>query len=265
MNINNFIQSKIDTKKLKNSGVKFLLTFFTLTILVAPYGQNKIFAQENSNSESSAKVTFNPPTGDKPKTTNGAATRITRQCINPSANTDLPPLPIIPPAQGLTTASHPTVLAYLPKISAKKVLFSWRDENNNEHYQTILSLENEAGIISLTLPEDSPPLELGKNYQWALAIMCDGKLHPDSPTIEGQIRRVSLESTINERLKIANPLETAVIYGQAGIWYETVAILAQLKTAELHCPKLASNWQDLLNSVGLEKVSQVPITSTQYE
>ena len=250
---------------MRNSGVKCLVTFLTLTILITTYGQSKVVAQEKSNSTSPAKVTFNPPTGDQPKNTHGAATRITRQCINPSANSDLPPLPIIPTAQGLTTASHPTVLAYLPKISAKKVLFSWRDENNNEHYQTIVSLENEAGIISLTLPPDSPPLELGKNYQWALAIMCDGKLHPDSPTIEGQIRRVALESTINERLKIANPLETAVIYGQAGIWYETVAILAQLTTAEINSQSLASNWQDLLNSVGLEKVSQVPITSTQYD
>ena len=167
--------------------------------------------------------------------------------------------------QALTVASHPTVLASLPQTSAQQVLFSWRDENNNDHYQTIVPLKNQGGIISLTLAEDAPPLEVGKNYQWALAIMCDGKLHPDTPTIQGQIRRVALESSIRDRLKTANLLETAVIYGEAGIWYETVATLAHLKTAEPGDQNLASNWSDLLTSVGLEEISQVPTITENME
>ena len=241
------------------SGVKYLLAFYFLTILITPYWQSRAIAQEKFNLATTSKVTFNPPAGDQPKISQGAATRITRNCINPLANSQLPPVPIIPVAtQSLTIASHPTVLAYLPKTSAQKVLFSWQTENNQDHYQIILSLDNEAGIISLTLPEDAPPLEVGKNYQWALAIMCDGQLHPDSPIIQGQIRRVALESTIRDRLETANPLETATIYGEAGIWYETIATLAKLKTAQPEDQNLASNWKYLLTSVGLEKISQVP-------
>ncbi len=185
--MSNFFQPRSDADILRHSRVKFLLTFCFLTILIAPYGQSKAIAQDNSNSFSTTipKVTFNPPAGDRPKISQGAATRITKQCINPLDNSDLPPAPIIPVAtQSLTISSHPTVLAYLPETSAQKVLFSWQTENNRDHYQTILPIGNKAGIISLTLPVDAPPLEVGKNYQWALAIMCDGLLHPDSPTIE---------------------------------------------------------------------------------
>ncbi|MEM7594800.1 MAG: DUF928 domain-containing protein [Cyanobacteria bacterium P01_A01_bin.83] len=202
------------------------------------------------------KVTFNPPAGNKPQSSAGGASRSIGQCIMQAENSNLPLTPLLPAdALGLTVSSHPTVLAYLPEINANKVFFSWQDENNQEHYQTILPIANQEGIISLTLPEDAPPLEVGKNYQWALAIMCDGRLQPDSPMIQGQIQRVEVEPSVSDRLVSANALEIAAIYGEAGIWYETVATLAQLKITQPNHASLKDNWQELLASVGLEKVA----------
>ena len=243
---------------MKNSLVKSLVALCGLSILITPYWHGKVLAQENSNSVSarSFKVTFNPPAGDQPQRSTGGASRSIGQCINQAENSDVPLVPLLPTsAKGLTVASHPTVLAYLPGTSAEKVFFSWRDEQNNDHYQAILPIEHQAGIISLTLPEDAPPLEIGKNYQWALAVMCGGKLKPDSPMIQGQIQRVTIESTLSDRLKNADALETAAIYGEAGIWYETIATLAKLQITEPNNPSLTSNWQELLTSVGLEQVA----------
>ena len=262
----NLFPLQSDTDNLRHSGVKSLLTFCALIILITPCGQSKAIAQENSAvvSATTSKVTFNPPAGDKPKTSLAGASRSIGQCINQAENSEIPFSPLLPvAAQGLTAASHPTVLAYIPQTSAQQALFSWRDENNNEHYQTILPINNQGGVISLTLPEDAPPLEVDKNYQWSLAIMCNGRLQPDSPVIQGHIRRVALEPTMSDRLKNANPLETAAIYGEAGIWYETVATLAQLKTAEPDDQNVASNWADLLTSVGLENISQAPTITEQ--
>lgn len=250
------------------SRVSSLLTFLALMGLVNPYWQNQAIAQKNSSAVSAipkAKVTFNPPAGDQPKTSQAGASRNIGECISQAENADLPFAPLLPVADlALTVAAYPTVLAYLPVTSAEKIFFSWRDENNNDHYQTIMTLNNQGTVISLTLPADAPPLEVGKNYYWSLAIMCGGRLQPDSPIIQGQIQRVALESTISDRLKTANPLETAAIYGEAGIWYETIATLAQLKTAEPENQDLAANWQELLTSVGLEKISQVSTTPGKY-
>ncbi|MGK7892574.1 MAG: DUF928 domain-containing protein [Xenococcus sp. (in: cyanobacteria)] len=246
--------------KSKLSGVKYLLTFCALTILINPCFPSKAIAEENSYSTSKKtfKVTFNPPLEDQPQTSKGAASRCTEECNNQVTNPNLSLVPLIPTsAKGLTVASHPTVLAYLPQSFGQKVLFSWRDENNNDHYQTILTLNHQGGVISLTLPVDAPPLEVGKNYSWGLAIITDGKLKPDTPTIEGQIQRVALESTIRDRLQNANPLETAIIYGEAGIWYETIATLAKLKTAAPDDQNLAANWEYLLTSVGLDNLSSL--------
>lgn len=245
--------------KLKYSVVKFLLVCCALTTLITPYGQSKAIAQETNNSTSAKpfKVTFNPPAGDKPKRTSGGASRSLGQCINQAENFDLPLTPLLPAeAQGLTIASHPTVLAYLPQTSAHKVFFSWQDEHNQEHYQAILPIENKAGIISLTLPENAPPLQVGKNYQWAIALMCDGRLQPDSPMIQGQIQRVAETAALSDRLKNASGIETAAIYGNAGIWYETVATLAQLQIAQPNNSNLTTNWKELLSSVGLEKIAE---------
>ena len=249
------------------SRVKYLLTFCALTISINPYFTSQAMAGENSNSPATTtfKVTFNPPLEDQPKTSQGAASRCIGECNHQVTNPSLSLVPLIPVStKGLTVASHPTVLVYLPQTSGQKVLFSWRDENNNDHYQTMLTLNHPGGVLSLTLPIDAPPLEVGKNYLWGLAIIPDGKLKPDTPTIEGQIQRVALESTMGDRLKNANPLETAIIYGKAGIWYETVATLAKLKTAAPDDQNLAANWEYLLNSVGLENIPQVPPTPLNH-
>jgi hypothetical protein len=268
-----FFLTPSKTNKSRKSPVKSLLIFWALTIAIAPFSQSQAIAQEVSKSTAvgqaqgiptpavkGLKVTFNPPAGDKPKTSIGGASRTLGQCINQAENSALPLAALLPTsAPGLTVASHPTVLAYLPETNASKVFFSWQDENNQEHYQTILPIEHKTGIISLTLPEDAPPLEVGKNYQWALAVMCDGRLQPDSPMIQGQIKRVEITSSLSDRLKNANPLETAALYGEEGIWYETVATLAQLTANQPNNSDIKSNWQNLLTSVGLEKVATTPL------
>jgi hypothetical protein len=85
--------------------------------------------------------------------------------------------------------------------------------------------------------------------------MCDNKLRPDSPIIAGYIERVQPESELTAQLEGATPVEMAALYGKAGIWYETIATLAQLRKAEPQDRELMNAWNSILNSVGLEKVA----------
>lgn len=246
--------------KTQKSGcyVAIVLTLSAMTATVLS-SWHPVIAQENSRfSTNGFKVTFNPPTADKPKRTTGGASRTIGECISRAEKSAIPFTPLLPDStSGLTTAAYPMILAYLPETSANKVFFSWQDEDGNEHYQTILPMEQESGIISLTLPETAPPLQVGKNYQWALALMCDGKLQPDSPIVRGEIRRVQMASSLSDRLQTADNLETAAIYGEAGIWYETASTMAQLVEKRPDDAFLVANWQDLLTSVGLEQVALV--------
>ena len=244
-------------KYLSKSSIYLLI----LGMVIAPLLPVKAIAQETKKQ---FKVTFEPPAEDMPKSSMGGASRTIGQCVNQTEDFNLPFSALLPASsQGLTARSYPTILAYLPETSAENLFFSWRDEDNQDHYQAILPIQNKAGIISLSLSENAPPLEVGKNYQWALGIMCDGRLQPDSPMVQGQVKRVELASNIKNRLDEDISLKNAALYGENGLWYDTVATLAQLKTAQPSNIELASNWSELLNSVGLTKVVEAPLNVHQ--
>ena len=252
------------------SKLKSFLGCFALGILILPIWQIQAIAQSDSptstipSRSAKFKVTFDPPAEDMPRKTTGGASRTISQCVNQLEYDDIPFSALLPAStQGLTAAAHPTILAYLPETEAQKVFFSWRDENNQDHYQAILPIKKRAGIISLNLPENAPSLEIGKNYQWAIAIMCNDRLQPDSPMIQGQVKRIELASAIQSRLDNEISLNNAAIYGETGLWYETVATLAQLKTAQPNNQDLALNWSNLLTSVGLAEVVEAPLKINQ--
>ena len=250
-------------KSSRFSASKSLLSCLALGMLFAPLGGITAIAEETSNTPGTTtqfRVTFDPPAEDMPRGSMGGASRTINQCVNQTNDSELPFSALLPAStQGLTTASYPTILAYLPETSAENLFFSWRDEDNQDHYQAILPIQQEGGIISLSLSENAPPLEVGKSYQWALGIMCDGRLQPDSPMVQGQVKRVELASKIENRLDGDISLKNAAIYGKNGLWYDTVAALAQLKTARPGDPELESNWNDLLNSVGLTEIAEAPL------
>ncbi|MGB5710889.1 MAG: DUF928 domain-containing protein, partial [Waterburya sp.] len=248
------------------SKFKSFLGFFALGVSILPIWQIQAIAQSDSDlstmptQSTQFKVTFDPPAEDMPKRTTGGASRTISQCVNQLEYGDIPFSALLPAStRGLTAASHPTILAYLPETDAQKVFFSWREENNQDHYQAILPIANRGGIISLNLPENAPPLEVGKNYQWAIAIMCDDRLQPDSPMVQGQVQRVELASAIESRLDNDISLNNAALYGETGLWYEMLATLAQLKTAQPNNQNLALNWSNLLSSVGLAEVAEAPL------
>ena len=246
---------------MKNIYKKKFINSFSLTFVVAlsllgtfsigVQAQNKsIYTNKND------RVTFEPPKGDKPRQTVGGASR-GKQCPLDSQAIDLPITPLIPTtSQALTVKSHPTLLVYLPETSANKAYFSMRDENEDYDYQTILPIGNGAGIVSLTLPKDAPDLSLNKKYQWSLILMCDGKLRPDSPIATGNIKRVVSSSDMAQKSSKLSLLESAAILAQAGIWYDSVATLAQLKTVQPNDDNISANWENLLATVGLEKVAK---------
>ena len=206
-----------------------------------------------------AGITFEPPEADKPAQSSGGASR-GNQCPLNAQNTNLPLTPLLPATQqGLTVASHPTLLVYIPPTTATEAFFALRDESEEYDYQTIMPIGDRSGVISLKVPGSAPDLEVGKDYQWSLVLMCDSKLRPDSPIAQGKITRIKPEFQLTEQLKAANEIESAALYGKAGIWYETVATLAKLKTAQPEDNQVSATWEELLTSVGLQDVAKAEL------
>lgn len=210
---------------------------------------------------SDIQVTFDPPQDGRPDDTAGGASRDSGRCSqDPVANRPsiTPLMPMV--NHGFTVAEHPTLFVYIPPTSAKTIFFSLKDEKEDYYYQTTISRPKQAGIVSFKLPADAPPLEVGKRYQWSFVTICGERLAVDDPRVEGHIERVALNSDQLTQLKNLSLLERAALYGADGIWYDTLSSLAELRRLQPNNTTLATTWENLLKSVGLEAVATQSLT-----
>ncbi len=196
-------------------------------------------------------VEFGAPGDASPQTSVGGGTR----------SDSLPELTAVLPTtqQGHTISARPTFFVYLPPTASNQVFFSLQDEQGNAHYQTMLEISGAGGIVSVTLPEDAPPLELGKNYLWFFApIEPQGILRPDNYGVVGWVKRVE-PLTLNQGDAALSPIDRATSYAKAGIWYDTLDILVSAKRLQPQDATLTKEWKELLEQVGLEAISTQPL------
>lgn len=209
-----------------------------------------------ASANNSSSVVFQP--NGSPRTTTGGASR--GICSIPSAETSenqKPAIALIPHTDTeLTTQAHPTIFLYIPDATNMSAELSLWDENQKGLYQTTISLSGKSGIVGIQLPDAAPSLEVGKRYKWSLALICDRAQRSRDVVFEGWIKRTQLSSTLEEQIGSLEPLQRARLYAQNRIWYETLATLAELRRERPDDSIIATEWQSLLLSVGLQDVAE---------
>ncbi|MEM9213460.1 MAG: DUF928 domain-containing protein [Cyanobacteria bacterium P01_F01_bin.150] len=204
--------------------------------------------------DGTVQVTFVPPNGDAPRETRGGAARDS-SCLQ-TEETQSSLTALVPQSNyGLTTQSHPTFVVYMPSVPTGSVFFNLRDEQGQSVYETFLPVQDIGGVITIEMPKDAPSLEVGKNYEWGIAVPCSARLRPDSPFVSGWVQRIADDSIEYSPNELNSSLEEASQYGQAGIWYDMLALLAYLKESAPENSSVSSNWQNVLQSVNLGEVS----------
>ena len=266
------------SKYLKNSSLTVWSLLFSI---VAFLGTGALGAIAESNSAIDTLVLFQPPPEEEqPEDSEGAASRQNPKCDQdvfiarseiggnkPAKDTDTPTpngmatLPvnltaIVPRGNsGLTTAKRPTFWVYLPQTSARQAILAIK-EGNNPHWQQSINLTEKAGIMGIEMPQHAPALELGKNYQWAVILVCGDQPNPNDPVVTAGIKRID-RSQIRGKQSIATAgLGKAALYASQGIWYDALDILIAEKP-------FFDNWDDIwaryLQSGGLNKIANKPI------
>jgi hypothetical protein len=220
-------------------------------------------SQRKVNRLPAKAIVFQPPKEGAPKVTTGAATRDGGACANNNSldSQKRSALPILPQAQsGLTFASRPTFLAYVPpETSAKQMFFSLKSEDGDQIYQTFLPLTSDQGLVAVSLPSAAPELAVDRNYKWSMAIVCGQALRPDSPRIEGWVKRVARSSEISTKLQTLTPLDRVALYGQYGIWYDMMGDLNLLRRTSPNNQIIDRAWQQLLKDNGLQEVVSISL------
>jgi hypothetical protein len=148
--------------------------------------------------------------------------------------------------------------AVSPQASPLLVEFELQDKNSDSVYKSIFKTSGKPGILTLTLPTQAglPPLKVGEDYNWSFTIICQPDERSRDITVEGWVRRVELNATLNNKLKQASPQQQVELYAQAEIWQDALATLVQLRRNYPNDAAIAANWERLLSSAGLNNIAQ---------
>jgi hypothetical protein len=226
-------------------------------------------APQQSTGGASRGATFAPPEGNStPQQSTGGASRgifaTPDEAATPEidyAASSMALMALTPQSlYGTTLSERPTFMVYVPPSDAREVVFSLKDQEDNMHYQMRLSTSGAGGVMAVQLPADAPALELNKNYHWYMAVLVDGSMSPSTPFVDAWVRRIEASPELSQSLERGTVMQDAEALAKNGVWYDSAAILATLKTAEPSSQVVASNWSELLTSVGLSEVSSSAVT-----
>lgn len=162
---------------------------------------------------------------------------------------------------GTTTRAYPSFFWYLPQTTAEFAEFILLNAEDEEVYSTTFPLTGTEGIVRLDLPatEDQPALEVGQDYHWYFALVCDAVDRSGDILTEGWIQRIEPDAALTTQLEQSADREHPALYAQSGIWYDALATLADLRQSPSDAAVFQTQWNNLLESVGLESFSDAPI------
>lgn len=157
-----------------------------------------------------------------------------------------------------TAASNPDIYIFVPELANKQAEFIVVNRQTETiAYETVFPVNRTAGILKLSLPE-TVALEADATYEWSFSIVCDRSDRGADMTIAGWIERSPLtqaqKAEIERVRSRQQPLEVAEFYAQSGFWAETLDLLLSVRESN------PTAWQELLRSVELEQLTQVPLS-----
>jgi hypothetical protein len=177
---------------------------------------------------------------------------------------------------GLTTQASPQLFAYIPSNSADFAELRLLDEATGEDvYVSAIAMppapgsdySYRASILSLPLPA-TVTLEPGKDYLWALLLVCNADNRAEDIVVTAVVQRASdayldtLPTEARQQLSevaSASPTERLTIYSEAGLWQDLLGQLAVL--VDQDAATYGPLWADLLSDQGLEGIAAAPIVA----
>jgi hypothetical protein len=206
--------------------------------------------------ESAIATKFEPPDPEPPSDREGSGSRTSCPPV------DKPLTALIPSQVNYTLSGHPTFWFYVPYAadSPRDVEFVLLDEDETEVYKIVVPIAQTPGIVSFRLPDSIEPLTIGQEYVFQFSYRCNPRIRAEDDYVGGIVQRVTADATLTSQLEAATtPMQRVELYAQSGLWYETLAILAELYRNNPGNDAIATEWQELLRSIGLEHLAHEPI------
>lgn len=170
---------------------------------------------------------------------------------------------IIGIVEGLTTSERPTFWFYIPytkDLSNSSAEFSLQDSAENDVYRNAIALPSKPSVIGISLPSTAASLEVDKTYRWYLKVHCNKEEASIPVYVEGDIKRINLDSRVIQQIKAANePRQKIIIFAEKGIWFDALNMLAQIRISNYRDASVEEDWQSLLQSINLDNIAKMPL------
>ncbi len=206
-------------------------------------------------------VEFKPPRRGIPGRREGGGTRDPLACTQ---GTPAQLIAMLPATNlGLTTSPYPRFFWFTPKTKAKFAEFTLYAANEQMQdtipiYKTTFNITGMPGVTSLSLPSKAmiPPLAVGKDYHWSVALICNPNDRARDIKVNGWVQRLTPTASLMSQLATANPLDRVFLYANNGIWLDTLDTLAEMRCSSPKDPALAAQWAELMKSVQLNAIAE---------
>lgn len=152
-----------------------------------------------------------------------------------------------------TVSEHPTLFISVDKIPEQPLRFTLaRPDISEPLVEKRLSVKS-PGIIRITLPSYTPPLEIDRDYYWTVMVICNEKRPSENAYARTPIRRIPMTAGLRREIGTANDdLTRAEIYARSGIWLDAISAGYQAYSQERN-PNTSDYFWQLLEGAGLHQ------------
>jgi hypothetical protein len=114
-------------------------------------------------------------------------------------------------------------------------------------------------VQEIRLSDFGVHLRQNVQYKWFLALVIDPDRRSKDILAGGVIERVAFPVTLRAKLEEAGKEKAHWVYAETGIWYDTLAVIADLMDALPNNTVLRKQRASLLKQVGLPEIAQYDI------
>ena len=151
-----------------------------------------------------------------------------------------------------TSSAYPTFWFHISKTMNKvaRMRFVVTElETGKKIYDRVIGDVKKSGIIGIALPQEQKyALSPETNYTWSLEVDCSpGK---SEIALEGWVSRISLDSSLQNKLAAASEAEKHTVYLKHNLLYDALTELAQHRIARPRNIEVETAWDRLLTQLG---------------
>ncbi len=191
-----------------------------------------------SNSESLLRGSSSSANRGAPRRRLGGGSRIPQSCAEGPQS-----MAMIAPADNVTvtTSIQPSLMLWVNQSSdARDLEFVVRDAADEPVYHKVVTLSDEAGLVTLDMSEwnDAPRLTQGEDYYVYMSLVCDASDRSKDIVVEGALSPVDYDSWLalepmdpEPAVSLGDlaPIAQAERYAEVGLWHDAMAQLNQLR------------------------------------